>query len=454
MGFEITIGWLTFFMFGSLIILLLMGLPLAFVTGGLGVVFLFLFGDAQMLHILPSRIFPFMTDYQLSAIPLFIFMASVLAAAGLIEKLFDVVYQILGGLKGGLASATIIASTILAAMVGVIGAAEVTMGIIALPAMLKRKYNPIMACGSILAGGTLGILIPPSILAIIFAVVAQQSVGELFIGAFIPGFLLSGMYILYVTSLSYIKDGYGPAIPKEERLNVKEKLKLLKDIIAPILLVILVLGVIFTGVATPVEAAGIGTFGALVVAALARKLSWTNISTAAKTTLKASTMVLWIMFGASIFVGFYIVNGGQQFVTESLLGTGLGPYGILIIMMILLVILGMFLDWVGILLLAVPIFAPIMRSLPWDGVFGFPGVAPEDVSLWFGVVYMVNMQMSFLSPPFGYALFYLKSVAPPEISMGIIFKAAIPFLILQAVGLALVVIFPEIILWLPRLVYG
>ena len=454
MGLEISIQALTYWMFGSLIFLLLLGLPLAFVTGGLGVVFLFLFGDLQMLHILPSRIFPFMTDYQLSAIPLFIFMASVLAAAGLIEELFDVVYKILGGLKGGLASATIIAATILAAMVGVIGAAEVTMGIIALPAMLKRKYDPVMACGSILAGGTLGILIPPSILAILFAVIAQQSVGELFIGAFFPGFLLSGMYIIYVTARCYITPTYGPALPVEERVSTKEKLILLRGIIAPIILVMLVLGVIFTGIATPVEAAGIGTFGALVVAALARRLSWTTIYRAAITTLKASTMVLWIMFGASIFVGFYIVNGGQEFVTASLLGTGLGPYGILIIMMILLIILGMFLDWVGILLLAVPIFAPIMRSLPWDGVFGLPGVNPAEVSLWFGVVYMVNMQMSFLSPPFGYALFYLKSVAPPEITMGIIFRAAVPFLILQAIGLALVVIFPEIILFLPRIIYG
>jgi len=441
-------------MFTSLVILLLMGLPLAFVTGGLGVVFLFLFGDIHMVNILPSRIFPFMTDYQLSAIPLFIFMASVLAAAGLIEELFDVVYQILGGLKGGLAVATIIASTILAAMVGVIGAAEVTMGIIALPAMLKRKYDPVMACGSILAGGTLGILIPPSILAIIFAVVAQQSVGELFIGAFLPGLLLSSLYCVYCVTRSYINPAIGPAIPKEERISIKEKFILLRGIIAPIILVVLVLGVIFTGIATPVEAAGIGTFGALCVAALSRRLSWTNIYGAAITTLKASTMVLWIMFGASIFVGFYIVMGGQQFVTDSLLGTGFGPYGILMIMMFLLIVMGMFLDWVGILLLAVPIFAPIMRSLPWDGLFGLPGVPADEVSLWFGVVYMVNMQMSFLSPPFGYALFYLKSVAPPEITMGIIFKAAIPFLLLQSIGLALVVIFPEIILWLPRLIYG
>jgi len=338
--------------------------------------------------------------------------------------------------------------------VGVIGATEVTMGIIALPAMLKRNYNPEMACGSILAGGTLGILIPPSILAIIFAVVAQQSVGELFIGAVLPGLLLSGLFILYVTARSYINPTFGPALPVEERVTFREKISLLQGIFAPMVLVVLVLGVIFSGVATPVEAAGIGTFGALVVAALARRLTWTAIKEAALTTLKASTMVLWIMFGASIFVGFYIVNGGQAFVTETLVGTGLGPYGILIIMNVLLIILGMFLDWVGILLLAVPIFVPLMTSLPWDGIFGFPGVAPAEVPLWFGIVYMVNMQMSFLSPPFGYALFYLKSVAPPEITMGIIFRGALPFLFLQLIGLALCIIFPEIVLWLPRLVYG
>jgi len=454
MGLEIEIGWLTLLMFGSLAILLMAGLPLAFVTGGLACIFLFLFGDAHMLNILPSRIFPFMTNYQLSAIPLFIFMASMLERAGLIEQMFDVIYKLLGGLRGGLAAATIIASTILAAMVGVIGATEVAMGIIALPAMLRRHYDPALACGSILAGGTLGILIPPSILAILFAVVAQQSVGELFLGAVFPGLLLSGLYILYVTGRSYLNPAMGPALPVDERVNLIEKIKLVRGIIAPILLVALVLGVIFTGVATPVEAAGIGTFGALVVAALHRRLTWLGFRQAALTTLKASSMVLWIIFGASIFVGFYIVNGGQQFVTDSLVGTGFGPYGILLVMMVVLVVLGMFLDWVGILLLAVPIFAPIMVSLPWNGVFGLPGVAPEDVPLWFGVVYMVNMQMSFLSPPFGYALFYLKSVAPEEITMAIIFRSAMPFLFLQALGLTIAVIFPPIVLWLPRLIYG
>jgi len=454
MGWEIGIEWLTLLMFGSLLILLMAGLPLAFVTGGLACVFLFLFGDAQMLNILPSRIFPLMTNYQLSAIPLFIFMASMLERAGIIEELYDMVYKILGGLRGGLAISTIIASTLLAAMCGVIGATEVTMGMIALPAMVRRNYHPTIACGSILAGGTLGILIPPSILAILFAVIAQQSVGELFIGAVVPGLILSALYILYVAIITYFKPEAGPALPLEERVNTREKIRLLNKMFAPIILVILVLGIIFAGIATPVEAAGVGTFGAVVVAAMHRRLSLENVRSAAITTLRVTGMVLWIIFGATLFVGFYVVNGGQEFVNDAIAGTGLGPYGVLVLMMVILVVLGMFLDWVGILLLAVPIFVPLMKTFTFDGVFGLPGVAPEELALWFGVVYMVNMQMSFISPPFGYALFYLKSVAPPEVTMGQIYRSSIPFLFLQAVGLTICIIFPEVVLWLPRLVYG
>jgi tripartite ATP-independent transporter DctM subunit len=453
-GFEIDIAWLTVLMFGSLAILLMAGLPLAFVTGGLACVFLFLFGDARILNILPSRIFPLMTDYQLSAIPLFIFMASMLERAGIIEELYDMVYKLLGGLRGGLAVATIIASTLLAAMCGVIGATEVTMGMIALPAMVARNYHPTIACGSILAGGTLGILIPPSILAILFAVVAQQSVGELFIGAVIPGLILSSMYILYVLVVTFFKPEAGPALPEDERVDFAQKLRLLKNMTAPIALVTLVLGIIFAGIATPVEAAGVGTFGAIVVAAMHRRLSWVNVRAAAITTLRVTGMVLWIIFGATLFVGFYVVNGGQEFVNETILGTGLGPYGILTLMMVILVVLGMFLDWVGILLLAVPIFVPLMKTLSFDGLFGLPGVAPDELALWFGVVYMVNMQMSFISPPFGYALFYLKSVAPPEVTMAQIYRSSLPFLFLQATGLAICIIFPDVVLWLPRQVYG
>ncbi|WP_111493484.1 TRAP transporter large permease [Marinobacter bohaiensis] len=452
--YGVEISTLTFLMFGSLLVALMMGLPLAFVTGGLGVVFIYLVGDALMLNIVPSRIFPMMTNSDLAAIPLFIFMAAMLERAGLIEEMFNVVYKWMGGLSGGLASATILASTILAAMVGVIGAAVVTMGIIALPAMLKRGYDHQIALGSIMAGGTLGILIPPSILAILYAVVAQQSVGELYLGSVVPGLMLSGMYIAYVLIRTAINPKLGPPVAKEERISLGQKLLLLKDLIAPLILVALVLGLLFGGIATPVEAAGIGSFGAMVVAVMHKSFSIQTLKEASITTAKASAMVLWIMFGASVFVGFYILQGGQDFITNAILGTGLSPYGILFLLMFLLVVLGMFLDWVGILLLAVPIFIPIVESLTFDGLFGLPAVPGEDVVLWFGVLYLVNMQMSFLSPPFGYALFYIRGVCPPEISMGTIFRSSLVFLALQCVGLAMCILFPAVITWLPSIVYG
>ncbi len=453
MGWNIDIAWLTLLMFGSLGALLALGLPMAFCTGSLAVIFLFLFGNAAVLNMTPARIFPFMTDYQLSAVPLFIFMAAMLEKAGIIEELFDAVYKWLGSLKGGLASATVLACTALAAMVGVVGATEVTMGMIALPAMMRRGYDQKLACGALLAGGTLGILIPPSVMAIVYAVVAQQSLGELLVGSILPGFLLSGMYIAYITIRCYINPKLGPALPPEERVDMKEKLRLLKNTIAPLLLIVLVLGIIFFGIATPVEAAGIGTFGALFVSALHRRLTWPAVEEAAIATLKATAMVMWIFFGATMFVGFFILKGGQEFVASSILGTGLPPYGILLLMMLILFVLGMFLDWVGILLLTVPIFLPIMKSLNWSGVLGIPGVAAADVPLWYGVIFMINMQMAFLSPPFGYSLFYLKSVAPPEISMATIFKASINFMALQAIGVGLCIMFPQIVLWLPSLVY-
>ncbi|MBX6322219.1 MAG: TRAP transporter large permease subunit [Rhodospirillaceae bacterium] len=454
MGLEIGIEWLTVLLFGSLALLLMLGLPMAFCTGSLAVIFLFVFGHPAILNMLPNRVFPFMTDYQLSAVPLFIFMAAMLEKAGIIEELYDTIYKWLGGLKGGLASATVLACTALAAMVGVVGATEVTMGMIALPAMLRRGYEPKLACGSLLAGGTLGILIPPSVMAIVYAVVAQQSLGELLVGSIFPGFLLSGLYVSYVTVRCYLNPKLGPALPPEERVSFVDKLRLLRGTIAPILLIVLVLGVIFVGIATPVEAAGIGTFGALFVSSLHRRLSWPGVRDAAMATLKATAMVMWIFFGATMFVGFFIVKGGQTFVADSILGTGLPSYGTLWLMMFILFVLGMFLDWVGILLLTVPIFLPIMTSLAWDGLLGFPGVKPEDVPLWYGVIFMVNMQMAFLSPPFGYSLFYLKSVAPPQISMATIFRAAVPFIVLQWLGLALCIVFPGIITWLPRVLYA
>src|ERR1041385_4582396 len=246
---------MTILLFGSLGLLLALGLPMAFCTGSLATIFLFVFGSPAILNMMPSRIFPFMTDYQLSAVPLFIFMAAMLEKAGIIEELFDAVYKWLGSVKGGLAAATVLACTALAAMVGVVGATEVTMGMIALPAMLKRGYDEKLACGSLLAGGTLGILIPPSVMAIVYAVVAQQSLGELLVGSIFPGLLLSGLYVSYILVRCYLNPRLRAALPPEERVSGREKLRLLNNTIAPIFLILLVLGIIFVGIATSVEAA-------------------------------------------------------------------------------------------------------------------------------------------------------------------------------------------------------
>ncbi|RTG91572.1 TRAP transporter large permease [Thermus scotoductus] len=431
---------LTWLMFGSLFLLLFTGYPLAFLIGGIAVTFIAWLWSPDALALVPQRMWNNMTQYLLAAIPLFIFMASMLEKSGLIEEIFDVAYKWLGRVPGGLAVATVAASTVLAAMVGVIGAAVVTMALVALPAMLRRGYSPVLAAGTVMAGGTLGILIPPSVLAIIYGLVANQSVGELYLGSVLPGLVLSGLYMLFSVVYALLYPQAAPRIPKEEMPTWAERWRSLRAIWAPLLLIFLVLGTIFLGLAAPTEAAAVGAFGSLLVAALHRKLTWQNLQLALEQTAKATAMVLWIIFGANAFVAFYVAQGGDRFVSELLLGTGLSPWGILIVMQIILIILGMFLDWVGILLLAVPVFVPIIRSLGFD-------------PLWFGVLYLVNMQMSFLSPPFGYALFYVRGVAP-QIPMGTIYRAAIPFLLLQLTGLILVMLFPGLATWLPRLVYG
>lgn len=431
---------LTWLMFGSLFLLLLTGYPLAFLVGGVAVGFIAWLWSPDALALVPQRMWNNMTQYLLAAIPLFIFMASMLEKSGLIEEIFDVAYKWLGRVPGGLAVATVAASTVLAAMVGVIGAAVVTMALVALPSMLRRGYSPVLAAGTVMAGGTLGILIPPSVLAIIYGLVANQSVGELYLGSVLPGLLLSGLYMLFSILYALINPKGAPRIPKEEAPTWAERWRALRSIWAPLVLIFLVLGTIFLGLAAPTEAAAVGAFGAMMVAALHRKLSWQNLRLALEQTAKATAMVLWIIFGANAFVAFYVAQGGDRYISELLLGTGLSPWGILILMQLILIILGMFLDWVGILLLAVPVFVPIIRDLGFD-------------PLWFGVLYLVNMQMSFLSPPFGYALFYVRGVAP-QIPMGTIYRAAIPFLLLQLTGLAITMLFPGLATWLPRLVFG
>lgn len=438
-----SIELITIVMFGSLIILLLAGLPVAFATGSLAVIFIVFLWSPDALGTLAIRIWGQMYQYLLFAIPLFIFLASMMQQAGIVEEMYETIREWTGPLRGGLAIATVLASTLLAAIVGIIGAAVVTMGLIALPSMLEHKYDKKLAMGSVMAGGTLGILIPPSILFLLYALVAGQSAGKLFAGGIFPGIALSIIYSGYILVRCYLNPELGPGLSKEERALITWKVKFahLLRISFPVALVILVLGSIFLGVASITEAAGVGALGAMIAAALRRRLTFHGLKEACYQTAKVTAMVLWTVFGALTLVTFYLAVGGDEFVTGLVLALGWGKWGTFWLIMLVLIFLGMFLDWVGIMYLAVPIFLPVIRG------FGF------DL-LWFGVVYNVNMQMSFLSPPFGYALFYLKGVTPKGISMWDIIKSALPFLALQFVGLCVVVYYPPLATWLPNYIFA
>lgn len=437
-----SIEWITVAMFGSLIAMLVAGMPVAFACGGVGMVFTIVLLGPSAASLGVVRTFTLMNQYLLAAIPLFILMAAILERSGLMEELYEIIYRWLGGLRGGVASATVVACTILAAMVGVIGASETTMSMIALPEMFKRGYDRKLAMGALLAGGTLGILIPPSVLMIVYGLVANESIGQLYAGSVAPGLLLSGLYILYITVVCWLWPHMGPAVPREERISFVAKLKLVRGIIVPALLVVLVLGVMFAGIAAPTEAAAVGAAGSLIIVTVQRRFSIQKLYQALDNTLRATAMVLWTIFGANLFVALYVAVGGARFVEDSLTSSGLGPWGILVLMQLILLFLGCFLDWVGILMLTVPIFVPIIKNLGFDPI-------------WFGVLFSVNLQVSFLSPPFGYALFYLAGVAGPKLGVQTreIWWSAIPFIGLQLIGLALCMAVPEIILWLPRLLY-
>jgi len=432
-----SIEWITLLIFGSMVLVMFMGLPVAFATGVVGIIFTAIFQGPEAVNIVPTRIFGLMTNYLLDAIPLFILMANILERSGIIEDIYMMVYHWLGWLKGGVATATVAACTMMAAMAGVVGATEVTMGMIALPQMLNRKYDKLMALGVILAGGTLGILIPPSVMLIVYGMVDNSSIGQLYAGAFLPGFLLAGLYIVYVTIRCYLNPKMGPPVPREERLDWKGLIRVAVPIIPGGILIFLVLGTIIIGVAAPTEAAGVGCLGAWIIGVIKGRMSWKSLVEAAVNTIKATGMVMWTMFGANVFIALYIMVGGGDFVSNMLLGSGLGKWTVIWIMMIIVIFLGCFVDWVGILMLAIPLFGPIIRKLGFDPV-------------WFGVLMAVNLQMSFLTPPFGMSLFYLKSVAPPDCTTVDVWKSAFPFLALQFLGLVLCMYFPDIILWAPR----
>lgn len=432
-----TIEWVTILLVVSFLLLLLAGLPLAFVTGAVAVIFATLLFGPGSLSLIVSRIFTLMGNYVLVAVPLFIFMACILERAGVAEDLFRAVYVWSGRIRGGLAVSVVVSCAIMAAMVGIIGAEVVTMGVVALPAMLRRQYDKQMALGCICAGGGLATLIPPSVVFIVYGLTAGVSIGKLFMAGVIPGLLLGGLYIAYIIGRSQLQPHLAPrASAAELALPLAAKLMLLKGLLLPGALAIAVLGSLYAGLATPTEAAGVGALGALVAAGVNRRLTWPAVNSAVLDTMKISCMLYWLFFGASGIIGVYTLAGGAQFVKQALIGLPLGPYGIVIVMQLILIGLGCFLDWIGILLLTMPLFVPIVESL---------GFSP----IWFGVLFCLNMQISYISPPFGPAVFYLKGVTPPDISVTDIFRSVWPFLVLQLVAIALVMVFPPLALWLP-----
>lgn len=437
---ELGPEWLTLILFGSLIVLLLAGVPLVFALGGIATFFIVPIWGWQGLPILANRTYMAMDMFLLVAVPMFIFMGAMLQRCGIAEDLYELMYHWMGGLRGGLAAGTVLICTLFAAMVGISGAATTSMGLLALPAMLKRGYKKDIAIGCIAAGGALGVLIPPSVLMIILALFAKLSIGQMFIAGILPGLLLSGLFVSYILIRCALQKDLGPGVPLEERLSRSHRIGLLWGLVLPILLIMAVMGSMFFGLATPSEASAIGAFGAIVSAAVKRKLTWDNFVSALFVCLRLSSMVIWIVFAASVFTALYAVTGATELISGLITGIGDGWWPI-IVMMLIFFVLGMFFDPTGIVLLTTPIFFPVVISLGFD-------------PLWFGLLFVISMEMAYITPPFGFNLFYMKAVVPPGVSMMDIYKSTVPFVLLQVVGLALCMIFPEIITWLPSLMMG
>ncbi|MBT9132182.1 MAG: C4-dicarboxylate TRAP transporter large permease protein DctM [Firmicutes bacterium] len=425
-------------MFGSLFALLLAGIPLAFVGGGVATIFILLLWGTGGFMLVIAHVFDTMGSYTMVCIPMFIFMATMLERSGVGEGLFKAIHLWTGQIKGSLCVATIITCAVIAAMVGIVGAGVVMMGLIALPAMLKLNYDKNIALGSILAGGTLGQLIPPSVIFVVYAMVAGVSIGKLFLGGLCAGLILVSLYLAYILIRCRLQPHLAPSLPREEReLPISQKLAGLKGLIIPMMLMSAVLGTIFLGIATPTEAAGIGALGATLSAAIHRQLTWENLKTALFQTTQITCMIAWIFFTVAAFSSVFTLAGAGKWVEEVILGLPFGPMGIIISMQVVYLLLGVPMDWLGCLMITGPIFIPIVRDLGFDPI-------------WFGVLFNMNMQIAFLSPPVGSAMYYLKGVAPPEITIGDIFRSTVPFVGLQFIGLILVIAFPQLVTWLPH----
>jgi tripartite ATP-independent transporter DctM subunit len=433
--FEITILF-----FGSMLVCLGLGVPISIALGGLAAVLVFFFWGPNALSMMVLKAFGTTSSFEFLSIPLFILMAAMLEKSGIADDLYSTMYKFFGRLRGGLALGTVVICTIFAAMAGVSAAATVSMGLIALPAMLARGYSKHLALGCIAAGGSLGILIPPSVTMIVYGLVAGVSVGKLYAGGVLPGLLLSALFMIYILLRSYFDPSVAPIPTREERFTLKEKLISLKGLIFPLFLIVGVLGSILAGVASVSEAAAVGALGSMVATLIKRGMNRRIFEDAAETTLLISCLIFWIIIGASAFSTLYTAMGVSGMIKDSVLNLGANRYVVLVMMQIVLLILGMVMDTVGIIMITVPVFVPIVLALGFDPV-------------WFGVLFIINMEIGFLTPPFGYNLFYLKGVAPASVTMGDLYRAVIPFVALMILGLGLCIVFPEIILLLPNLLF-
>lgn len=433
MGIEL----ITFLYFVVLFFALFLGLPVAFGLGGTAVIFAAIFEPRALLTI-PSAFYSTPWNNVLVTVPLFLFMGSLIRFSGIAEAAYDAVYKIIGHIAGGLAMGTVKVCTIFAAITGITPPATITMGQIAYPSMIKYKYSKDIAIGSIGAGGALGALIPPSVPFIFYGLLAKVSIGGLFLGGILPGLMLAFFYITYIGVRCRLQPHMGPAVPAEESFTRAEKVGALMSIWPFMLLIVLVLGAIWGGVATPSEAAAFGATGALLINLIYGRLTWAVLKDSLTTTVKLTGMGLWILIASNIYLNVFNSLGSQELVTSMVLGMPGGEMGILLMMMIIILVLGMVMDDWAIIMLCTPLFIPIIDALGID-------------KLWFGVLFIVNIQIAYLTPPFGFVLFWLKSVMPPDVTMGDLYRSVGPFIVLQVIGLILIFLFPPIATWLPEL---
>ena len=434
-----TIEIFTILMFVGILVGVFMGFPIAFTLAGLGCVFGFLgWGDA-IIPLMASKSYSVMQNYTYVAIPLFVFMGAMLDKSGVADKAFAVLNYWLRNIKGGLGIATIILCTIFAACTGVVGASVTAMGLLALPPMIKRGYNHSLATGIIGAGGTLGILIPPSIMLVLFGPMANISVVDLFSAAIVPGLMLAASYLIYTIVYVHVKkDAIVPPPDFEEEEEKYTIVDGLKAFVPFLFIIFMVLGLILFGVCSPTEASAAGAFASILLALVYKKLTLQVVWDAAKGALSTSAMVMFVAVGANIFTSVFFGVGADRVLTNFVLNLGMGTWGTIISVLLLVFVLGMLIDWVGILLIVVPIFMPIITGL---------GVDP----LWASMLIIVMLQSSFLTPPFAYALFYIKGIAPPGVTIGEIYKGVIPFVTIILAEVALLMIFPGIVTFLPNM---